>query len=79
MSEEQGGSRRARLLRALLIVVVAVLVLWLLFTQVFPRVERYLEDPTLEAVAVEGAIGRAVEGAVAGGELGDRVSAAGRG
>ena len=49
MSEEQGGSRRSRLLRALAIVVVAVAVLWLLFTQVFPRVERYLEDPTLEA------------------------------
>lgn len=48
MSEEPGGSRTSRLLRALLIVVVAVAVLWLLFTQVFPRVERYLEDPTLE-------------------------------
>lgn len=49
VSEEPGGSRRSRLLRALLIVLVAIVVLWLLFTQVFPRVERYLEDPTLEA------------------------------
>lgn len=42
-----GRSRSARIGRALLVVVVAVAVLWLLFTQVFPRVERYLEDPTL--------------------------------
>jgi hypothetical protein len=47
VSEEPSSSRGTRTLRALVIVLVTLVVLWLLFTQVFPRVERYLDDPTL--------------------------------
>jgi hypothetical protein len=49
VGEDTGGGRR--LLRALGIILLALVVLWLLFTQVFPRVERYLEDPTLGSAA----------------------------
>lgn len=36
-----------RAVRLLVAVVVAAVVLWLLFTVVFPAVERRMEDPTL--------------------------------
>lgn len=49
---QEGAGRGTRLLRALAIVVLAVLVLYVLFFHVFPRVERYLEDPTLGSAPV---------------------------
>jgi fatty acid desaturase len=48
---EKRQRRGVRLLRALVILVVALVVLWLLFFHVFPWVERYLEDPTIGALA----------------------------
>lgn len=50
MTEGSSQRRGTRLLRALVILVVTVFVLWLLFFHVFPRVEGYLEDPTLGLV-----------------------------
>ncbi len=45
-------------LRIGLIVVLAVVVLYVLFTVVFPWVETYLEDPTVGAAAILSAAGR---------------------
>lgn len=48
MNEERSGGRN-RAARIGGIILLAVVVIYLLFTQVFPRVEGYLEDPTLGA------------------------------
>lgn len=37
--------------RIVLGVLAALLVVYLLFTQVFPRIERYMDDPSLGATA----------------------------
>lgn len=60
VSEEPSRPVGPRVLRAVAIVVLALVVLWVLFTQVFPRVESYLEDPTLDAgrAAVVTVVGR---------------------
>lgn len=49
MVDEQPG-RSSRLLRWVVIVLVALAVLAILFLWVFPQVEAYLEDPTLGAI-----------------------------
>lgn len=38
----------ARGLRIVIVGLVAVVVVWLLFTVVFPRVESYMENPSIE-------------------------------
>lgn len=49
MEEQTERSRSSRIVRWLVILVVALAVLALLFLVVFPWVEAYLEDPTLGA------------------------------
>lgn len=48
----EGGMPRA--VKVVLVVVLAVVVLYVLFTLVFPWVERQMEDPTLGAPATTG-------------------------
>jgi hypothetical protein len=55
-SEDTGPARPRRswpqrLLRALVLLVLALVVLYALFFHIFPWVERQLEDPTLDAAA----------------------------
>lgn len=50
MSDRDEGSGK-RILRAVAYAALALLVLYLLFFHIFPRVEAYLEDPTLGAPA----------------------------
>jgi len=49
------GSRRAA--KVVAIVVAAILVIVVLFTVVFPRVERYFEDPTFDTGAGPASLG----------------------
>lgn len=52
---DAGGERPgrgARLVRVALLALLAVAVLIVLFTEVFPRVERLLDEPTLGGAAV---------------------------
>lgn len=48
MSEQRSGGRLPRTVRILLLIVLALGVLWLLFTVIFPWVEQRMNDPTLE-------------------------------
>ena len=58
MDEQAERSRSSRIVRWLVILVVALAVLALLFLVVFPWVEAYLENPTLGAAAGVSAVGR---------------------
>ena len=58
MDEQAQRSRSSRIVRWLVILVVALAVLALLFLVVFPWVEAYLENPTLGAAVGVSAAGR---------------------
>lgn len=53
--DPNGASRRWTPGRILVAVIVVVAVVLLLFTVVFPRVERYLENPTLDTDTAQSA------------------------